>query len=101
LDEIGDLAANTQAKLLRVLQEKCFQRVGGDELISVDVRVLAATHRNLEAAIQEKEFREDLFYRLSVVTITLPPLSERMEDIPELVRFFIRRYAKDLGVENA
>jgi nitrogen regulation protein NR(I) len=100
LDEIGDLSANTQAKLLRVLQEKCFQRVGGDELISSDVRVLAATHRDLEAAIQEKEFREDLFYRLSVVTISLPPLSERIEDIPELVRFFIQRYARELAVEN-
>jgi DNA-binding NtrC family response regulator len=100
LDEIGDLSANTQAKLLRVLQEKCFQRVGGDELIPIDVRVLAATHRDLEAAIQEKEFREDLFYRLSVVTITLPPLSERAEDIPELVKFFIQRHASELAVEN-
>ena len=100
LDEIGDLSAGTQAKLLRVLQEKHIQRVGGDELISVDVRVLAATHQNLEAAIQEKEFREDLFYRLSVVTITLPSLNERPEDIPELVEFFIRRHAKDLGVHN-
>lgn len=100
LDEIGDLSPNTQAKLLRILQEKCFQRVGGQETIPVDVRVLAATHRNLEAAIHEKEFREDLFYRLSVVTITLPPLSERIEDIPELVKFFMRRYAVELGVEN-
>jgi nitrogen regulation protein NR(I) len=100
LDEIGDLSANTQAKLLRVLQEKCFQRVGGDELIPIDVRVLAATHRDLEAAIQEKEFREDLFYRLSVVTIALPPLNERTEDIPDLVKFFIQRYANELAVEN-
>jgi nitrogen regulation protein NR(I) len=100
LDEIGDLSPNTQAKLLRVLQEKTFQRLGGDENITADVRVLAATHRDLETAIQEKEFREDLFYRLSVVTITLPPLSERTEDIPELARFFIRRYAKELAIEN-
>lgn len=100
LDEIGDLSSNTQAKLLRVLQEKCFQRVGGDELIPIDVRVLTATHRDLEAAIQEKEFREDLFYRLSVVTISLPPLSDRVEDIPELVKFFIQRYARELAVEN-
>jgi nitrogen regulation protein NR(I) len=100
LDEIGDLSSNTQAKLLRVLQEKCFQRVGGDDLIRVDVRVLAATHRDIEAAIQEKEFREDLFYRLSVVTITLPALNERSEDIPELAKFFIRRYARDLAIEN-
>jgi nitrogen regulation protein NR(I) len=100
LDEIGDLAANTQAKLLRVLQEKCFQRVGGDELIHIDVRVLAATHRDLEIAIQEKEFREDLFYRLSVVTLSLPPLGERIEDIPELVKFFIQRYAGELAIEH-
>jgi nitrogen regulation protein NR(I) len=100
LDEIGDLSSNTQAKLLRVLQEKCFQRLGGDELIKVDVRVLAATHRDLEAAIAEKEFREDLLYRLSVVTITLPPLRERVEDIPELVRFFMQQYAAELGLQN-
>ncbi|MCI0535100.1 MAG: sigma-54 dependent transcriptional regulator [Verrucomicrobiales bacterium] len=100
LDEIGDLSLNTQAKLLRVLQENYFQRLGGDEIIPADARVLAATHRDLEVAIQEKEFREDLLYRLSVVTITLPPLSERVEDIPDLARFFIGRYAKDLGVET-
>jgi nitrogen regulation protein NR(I) len=100
LDEIGDLNANTQSKLLRVLQERCIQRLGGDATIPVDVRVLAATHRDLEAAIQEREFREDLFYRLSVVTIHLPPLSERSEDIPELVRFFVRRYAAETGVET-
>jgi DNA-binding NtrC family response regulator len=96
LDEIGDLSPNTQAKLLRVLQEGCIQRLGSDEIIGVDVRVLAATHRDLEGAIREKEFREDLYYRLSVVTIKLPGLSERTEDIPELVKFFIERYAKDL-----
>lgn len=100
LDEIGDLAPNTQAKLLRVLQEKCFQRLGGDELIPIDVRVLAATHRDLEAAIAEKEFREDLLYRLSVVTITLPPLKDRVEDIPDLVKFFMQQHAKESGVEN-
>ena len=100
LDEIGDLHPDTQAKLLRVLQERCLQRVGGDEAIPVDVRVLAATHRDLESAIQEKEFREDLYYRLSVATIHVPPLSERAEDVPELVKYFIQRYAADLGVEN-
>ncbi len=99
LDEIGDLNANTQSKLLRVLQEKCIQRLGGDPVLPVDVRVLAATHRDLEAAINEREFREDLYYRLSVVTIHLPALSERAEDIPELVRFFLQRYAPELGVE--
>jgi len=100
LDEIGDLSPGTQSKLLRVLQERYIQRLGGDEIIPVDVRVLAATHRDLETAIQEKEFREDLFYRLSVVTLRLPPLSKRAEDIPDLVRFFMQRYAKDLGAEN-
>jgi nitrogen regulation protein NR(I) len=100
LDEIGDLPFETQAKLLRVLQEKCIQRVGSNELIRVDVRVLAATHRDLEAAIQEREFREDLFFRLNVVTLRLPALAERTEDIPELVRYFIRRYAAELGVET-
>jgi DNA-binding NtrC family response regulator len=100
LDEIGDLHPDTQAKLLRVLQERCIQRVGGHEVIPVDVRVIAATHRDLEAAIQEKEFREDLYYRLSVATIQMPALSERAEDIPELVKYFIQRYAVELGVEN-
>ncbi len=100
LDEIGDLNANTQAKLLRVLQERCIQRLGGGDNVPVDVRVIAATHRDLEAAIKEREFREDLFYRLSVVTITLPALRERPEDIPDLVLFFIQRYAKALAVET-
>jgi len=99
LDEIGDLNPNTQSKLLRVLQERTFQRLGGAETISADVRVLAATHRDLETAIKEREFREDLFYRLSVVTIQLPPLDERREDIPDLVRFFIQRYAKECAVD--
>lgn len=99
LDEIGDLNAGTQAKLLRVLQERIIQRLGSGENIPVDVRVLAATHRDLDAAIQEKEFREDLFYRLSVVTIALPALRERADDIPALVRFFIQRYARQLSVE--
>jgi DNA-binding NtrC family response regulator len=97
LDEIGDLSLSTQVKLLRVLQEKYIQRVGGNEKIPVDVRVLTATHRDLESAIQEKQFREDLFYRLSGVTITLPPLSQRPEDIPDLVKYFLRRSATEMG----
>ena len=100
LDEIGDLDANSQAKLLRVLQERQVQRVGGDEIVPVDVRLIVATHRDLEAAIQEKEFREDLYYRLSVVTLRVPSLEERPEDIPDLVRYFIQRHAADLGVES-
>jgi len=99
LDEIGDLNANTQAKLLRVLQERCIQRLGSETEIAVDVRVLAATHRDLEGAIQEKEFRQDLFYRLSVVTLTLPPLAKRAEDIPQLAKYFIQRHARELRLE--
>lgn len=98
LDEIGDMNLPLQAKLLRVLQEKSIQRVGGKENIPIDVRVIAATHRDLEAAIQERLFREDLFYRLNVVTITLPPLGERTEDIPDLARYFLRKYGREVGV---
>jgi nitrogen regulation protein NR(I) len=98
LDEIGDMNLPLQAKLLRVLQEKTIQRVGGKEAIATDVRVIAATHRDLEAAIQERHFREDLFYRLNVVTITLPPLHERIEDIPELARYFLKKYSGEIGV---
>jgi DNA-binding NtrC family response regulator len=100
LDEIGDLPPNTQVKLLRVLQQQTFQRVGGSEPISVDVRVIAATHRNLEAMIREGRFREDLFHRLNVVCLQLPPLRERREDIPVLVQHFLRKYATDFGIEN-
>ena len=100
LDEIGDLHPNTQSKLLRVLQERQIQRLGGDEIISVDVRVLAATHCDIEAAIAEKDFREDLFYRLNGVTIQVPPLRDRREDVPDLVHFFIQRDARSLGVET-
>jgi nitrogen regulation protein NR(I) len=99
LDEIGDLTLGTQAKLLRVLQEKYLQRVGGNEKISVDVRVLAATHRNLEAAMKDRLFREDLFYRLSSVAISLPPLRERVDDIPDLVKYSLLRAAAEVGVQ--
>ena len=100
LDEIGDMTPGTQIKLMRVLQERCLQRLGGKETIPVDVRVLAATNRDLEAAIQHKQFREDLYYRLSVVVIHLPPLRQRKEDIPELVKYFLRKYAAELGVAD-
>jgi transcriptional regulator with PAS, ATPase and Fis domain len=100
LDEIGDLNMNLQVKLLRVLQDKTIQRVGGKETISVDVRIIAATHRDLGAAICDQSFREDLFYRLSVVTITLPPLRDRADDIPDMVRYFLKRYAHESGVES-
>jgi DNA-binding NtrC family response regulator len=97
LDEIGDMTPSTQVKLMRVLQEKCLQRVGGKETIPVDVRVLAATHRDLETAIRDKQFREDLYYRLCVVVISLPALRNRREDIPQLVHHFLRKYGPELG----
>ena len=97
LDEIGDMTPGTQVKLLRVLQEKSLQRLGGQETVAVDVRVLAATNHDLESAIQRKAFREDLYYRLNVVAITLPPLRQRREDIPELVRFFLGKYGPEFG----
>jgi DNA-binding NtrC family response regulator len=96
LDEVGDMGINLQAKLLRVLQQKTFQRVGGKETITVNVRVLAATHRDLKLAIREKEFREDLYYRLNVAVIHVPPLRERREDIPGLVDYFMHRYGTEL-----
>jgi nitrogen regulation protein NR(I) len=99
LDEIGDMSTNTQAKLLRVLQEKSIQRVGGKEVIPTDVRVLAATHLDLDAAMNAKDFREDLYYRLNVVAITIPPLRERPDDIPDLARYFLMRHAADFNVE--
>ena len=98
LDEIGDLSARTQVKLLRVLQERSIQRLGGRETIPVDARIITATHRDLEQEIAGGKFREDLFYRLNVACITIPPLRERSEDIPELVRFFLRRHGAELEV---
>ena len=97
LDEIGDMTLGTQVKLLRVLQERSLQRLGGKEVIPVDVRVLAATHCDLETAIQQKQFREDLYYRLNVVAIILPALRQRREDIPELVRYFLQKHGPELG----
>src|SRR5207253_9623225 len=84
LDEIGDVSLDVQTKLLRVLQEKAFERVGSSEPVKVDVRVIAATHQDLEQLIAQKRFREDLFYRLNVISIPVPPLRERCEDVPEL-----------------
>ncbi len=92
LDEIGDMSIKTQAKILRVLQEKEFERVGGTKTIKVDVRILAATNKNLKNLISRGEFREDLYYRLSVITIHLPPLRERTGDVPVLLNHFIRYF---------
>lgn len=97
LDEIGDIGPSMQAKLLRVLQEYEIKRVGGQEWIPVDVRVVAATNRHLEQLVEQGTFREDLFYRLKVVIITLPPLRDRREDIPLLAEYFVRRYAARSG----
>ena len=97
LDEIGDLPLHLQVKLLRVLQERRFERVGGVRTVSVDVRVLAATHRNLEALVREGRFRDDLYYRINVVTLLLPPLRERREDLPPLMYHFLTRFAEKNG----
>ena len=96
-DEIGDMPAELQVKLLRALQERSFERVGGHELIKMDVRVLAATHRDLEGMMREGRFREDLFYRLNVVMLSLPSLRERRGDIPLLVEHMLAKYAESLG----
>lgn len=98
-DEIGDMSLKTQAKMLRVLQEKRFTRLGGSALIKTDFRVVAATNRDLQAMIKEGSFREDLYYRLAVIALDLPPLRERQEDIPELAHQFIKRYNQIYGRE--
>jgi Nif-specific regulatory protein len=97
LDEVGDLSADVQVKLLRVLQEREFERVGGADTIKVDVRVISATHRDLERQIADGSFREDLYYRLNVFPIQLPPLRERVGDIPILAEHFIQKYARTAG----
>jgi len=100
LDEIGDLDIALQAKILRVLQEKRFERLGGTKTINIDVRVIAASNFDLKKAIEKKDFREDLYYRLSVFPIPIPPLRERREDIPELADFFIRKYCLEMKKEK-
>ncbi len=97
LDEIGEISSSMQVKLLRVLQEEEFERVGGTKTVKVDVRVIAATNRDLKQAMETGEFRKDLYYRLRVIPITLPPLRERQEDLPLLIQSFIDRYNAELG----
>jgi len=97
LDEIGDITLETQIKLLRVLQERCFEPVGGTRTVHVDVRLITATHQNLEECIANGTFREDLYYRLNVISITLPPLRERPEDLLELILHFLHRTAARIG----
>jgi DNA-binding NtrC family response regulator len=100
LDEIGDMPFSIQAKILRLLQEKSIERLGGREPIPVDVRIIAATNRDLEAALAQGRFREDLYYRLKVVTVGLPPLRERGQDITLLADYFLSRFAKEMGMGN-
>ena len=95
LDEVGDISSELQTKLLRFLQEREFERVGGTRPIAVDVRIIAATNRDLETAVKEERFRSDLYHRLNVIPITLPPLRERREDIVELARYFLQRFARE------
>jgi DNA-binding NtrC family response regulator len=99
LDEIGDMPLALQAKILRVLQEQSFERVGGNETVQTDVRLIAATHRDLRAWLAEEKFRPDLYHRLSVFTIHLPPLRERGDDLPMLVQHYLRRFSRELGRE--
>jgi two-component system nitrogen regulation response regulator GlnG len=100
LDEIGDMPANMQTRLLRVLSENQFYRVGGHTAVNVDVRIIAATHQNLEALVEQQLFREDLFHRLNVIRITAPALRNRSADVPLLLKVFLRRAAEDLGSEE-
>ncbi len=97
LDEIGEMPLALQAKFLRVLQEKSIERLGGNKTIKVDVRIVAATNKNLPDEVREKRFREDLFYRLNVVSIVIPPLRERSDDIPLLAKYFVEKYRKQAG----
>ena len=98
LDEVCDMSASAQAKVLRVLQENQFERVGGNETITVDVRVIAATNVDVKKAVEESTFREDLYYRLNVIPIHMPTLTERMEDFPVLVNYFLERFSEEHGI---
>jgi two-component system nitrogen regulation response regulator NtrX len=100
LDEMGDMSYQVQAKLLRFLQEGEFERVGGTKTLKVDVRTFAATNKNLEEEIKAKRFREDLYYRLNVVTLMVPPLRDRKEDIPALADYFLDKYCAEHGVQK-
>jgi transcriptional regulator with GAF, ATPase, and Fis domain len=97
LDEVGNISLAIQAKLLRVLQEREFTPVGGTKVKKVDIRLIAATNKNLEKMIKEETFREDLYYRLNIVPIYLPPLKERQEDIPMLASHFLKKYSEEMG----
>jgi len=96
MDEVGDMSPGTQAKLLRLLQEKQFERVGGNATIHSDIRIIAATNQDLESLVAAGRFRQDLFYRLNVLTICIPPLRERIEDLPLLLEYFLARMNREL-----
>lgn len=100
LDEVADMSPTTQAKVLRLLQERCFERLGSNETIETNVRILAATNKNLEAMVSQGKFREDLYYRLNVFCIRLPALRDRLSDLPELVSYFINSYKNEFGKER-
>jgi DNA-binding NtrC family response regulator len=100
LDEIGDIPVGIQAKILRVLQERTVERIGGNDTLHVNVRIVAATNRNLEAAMAQGKFREDLYHRLNVVTLRLPPLRQRREDIPKLIKYFLERFTRETSMEQ-
>ncbi len=100
LDEIGDMSLQTQAKVLRVIETQFFQRVGGSKNISVDVRIISATNKDLQEEVRNQRFREDLFFRLNVIPLQVPPLREKREDIPELVEYFVKRFSLDNGVKE-
>jgi transcriptional regulator with PAS, ATPase and Fis domain len=100
LDEVGELSSTVQVKLLRFLQEREFQRLGGNQYLQSDVRILSATNKDLDAEVKDGSFREDLFYRLNVVLMSIPPLRERKEDIVPLIHFFLRRYTDENGKEK-
>jgi transcriptional regulator with GAF, ATPase, and Fis domain len=100
LDEIGELPLDLQPKLLRALQEKQFERLGSGRTVQIDVRVLAATNQDLWRMVQERKFRADLYYRLNVFPITLPPPRDRVEDIPALVEYFVQRFSREMGKKS-
>jgi transcriptional regulator with PAS, ATPase and Fis domain len=101
LDEVGEIPLETQVKLLRVLQERQIERVGGNQPMPVDIRLIAATHRKLRELVKEGAFREDLFYRLNVISIKIPPLRERKEDIPQLAENFLKKFAARFGFDTS
>ena len=100
LDEVADMSAGTQSKILRVLQEQTFERVGGMQAVHVDVRIIAATNRDIKQLVADGAFRDDLYYRLNVITLALPPLRERRDDIPAMVNFFAGKFVRELGYSS-